>query len=249
MKLFDRGSKSPPDPQPAQDGSVTSSTETAPREVVPGLRATAAGDAELASGANGLGADSGEQPGVNLASQPEDEERAGWWLVTRRIVGWLSTILMIFLLFLAWPLAWGGLFSYTVVAGNSMEPKYHTGDVVMTMERSDYQVGEIIVYTVSFGDKSGAVVHRIVEELPDGSFKTQGDNNDFIDPWVAEPDNIRGEVIGVFAQGYRLISVIRSPLFWIIPIGVLVAYFLWPAAVPEEEPVDDEGIEPEPPEE
>ncbi len=206
-------------------------TDETPEEFVPGLKATA-----------------DERPDVYADSHSEDEGRTGWWLATRRIVGWLSTILMILLLFLAWPLAWGGLFSYTVVAGNSMEPKFHTGDVVMTLERSEYQVGEVIVYTVTFGDKSGAVIHRIVEALPDGGFKTKGDNNDFIDPWVAQPDDIRGEVIGMFAQGYRVISLIRSPLFWIIPIGVMVAYFLWPEPVPEI-PAEGEGVEPEPPEE
>ncbi|MGV1037753.1 MAG: signal peptidase I [Candidatus Nanopelagicales bacterium] len=249
MRLFGRGSNPPP---AAQGGTVIGATAMAPGELVPGLKAPAAdaaGDAVLASAAYGLSAVSGEYPSVNAHGHSEVEGRSGWWLVTRRIVGWVSTILMILLLFLAWPLAWGGLFSYTVVAGSSMEPKFHTGDVVMTMERSEYQIGEIIVYTVTFGDKSGAVIHRIVAKVPDGGFKTQGDNNNFVDPWVAEPDNIRGEVIGLFPQGYRLIGLIRSPLFWIIPIGVLVAYFLWPAPVPEEDPVDDEGVEPEPPEE
>lgn len=170
------------------------------------------------------------------------EEESGWWLTTRRIAGWFSTLLMVLLLVFAWPLAWGGVFSYTVVAGHSMEPKYHTGDLVMTLKRSEYKVGEIIVYTVTFGGKTGAIVHRVVEKLPDGSYKTKGDNNDFVDPWVAKPDTIRGEVIAMFPQAYRVIGIIRSPIFWIIPIGIMVTYFLWPAPEPKvAEALDENG--------
>ncbi len=191
-----------------------------------------------------IGDGSSEDLGQNPNAQAEQDEKAGWWLITRRVIGWISTILMIALLFLAWPLAWGGLFSYTVVSGNSMEPTYQTGDVVMTYRTSDYQVGEIIVYTVTFDDKTGAIIHRIIEVLPDGTYRTKGDNNDFADPWVAEPQNIRGEVIAVFPQAYKVIGLIRSPLFWILPIGVMVAFFLWPAPAAAIPP-DGEGGEPE----
>lgn len=202
------------------------------------------------SEAGGLGSvgliEASEQIGTEPATPlTEDKSKPnGWWHTTRRVTGWISTIFMIVLLFLAWPLAWGGLFSYTIVSGNSMEPTYHTGDVVMTYRTSEYQVGEIIVYTVTFDDKTGAIIHRIIEALPNGTYKTKGDNNSFVDPWVADPENIRGEVIAVFPQAYKVIALIRSPLFWIIPIGVMVGYFLWPAPVPEIA-TDDEDGEPE----
>ena len=209
-----------------------------------GSETGALGSVGLIEASEQIGAAQANEPDPGPAPPTVEHSRSGWWFTIRRIIGWFSTIFMIALLFLAWPLAWGGLFSYTIVSGNSMEPEYHTGDVVMTYRTSEYKVGDIIVYTVTFDDKSGAIIHRITEVLPDGGYKTQGDNNDFVDPWVAEPQNIRGEVIAVFPQAYKAIALIRSPLFWILPIGVMVAYFLWPAPVPEIA-TDDEDGEPE----
>lgn len=205
-----------------------------------GSEAGGLGSVGLTEASEQIGPPSADEHAPAPNALPEAEPTSNWWLTTRRILGWLSTILMLAILFLAWPLAWGGLFSYTVVSGNSMEPTYHTGDVVMTYRTSDYQVGDVIVYTVTLDDKTGAIVHRIIEVLPDGTYKTKGDNNGFADPWVAEPQNIRGEVIAMFPQAYKVIGIIRSPLFWIIPIGVMVAFFLWPAPAPEIPP-DGEG--------
>lgn len=120
--------------------------------------------------------------GVATDPQSEHETKSNWRFTTRRGMRWLSTILMIVILFLAWPLARGGLFSYTGVSGESMEPTYHTGDVAMTIKRSEYQVGDIIVYTVTFEDKVGATVHRVIEALPDGDYRTQSDSNEVVDP-------------------------------------------------------------------
>ena len=156
-----------------------------------------------------------------------------WLVITRRILGWVTTLIFIAVLVLAWPLAWGGKFSWTVVSGKSMEPTLYQYDLVTTFRTDDYQVGDIIVYKANFDEKSGLVVHRIVKINPDGTYVTKGDNNNFIDPWVAQPDNIRGEVIWVFPSAAKYVLLIRSPLFWILPLAIMVTWFLWPAKVEE----------------
>lgn len=174
--------------------------------------------------------------------------RPAWLVTTSKITGWVLTVVFVCVLVLAWPLAWGGRFSWTVVSGISMEPTFYTGDLTLAYKTNDYEVGDIIVYTVTFDDKTGAIIHRVVEVLPSGGYKTKGDNNDFIDPWVAQPQNIRGEVIQSFSGAAKYVGLLRSPLFWIIPIGLMVTWFFWPS--PEEPiPPEDEDVDPEQPEE
>lgn len=173
------------------------------------------------------------------------DESAGapspWFRTIRKIASWSLTAVFVGVLILAWPPAWGGKFSWTAVSGISMEQTFYNGDLVLSFSNDDYTVGDVIVYTVTFDDTTGAVIHRIVEVLPNGDYKTKGDNNDFIDPWVASPQNVRGEVIVVFPGAAKYVGLIRSPLFWIIPIGVMVAWFFWPAPELETPPGDDDA--------
>jgi signal peptidase I len=89
------------------------------------------------------------------------------------------------------PAQLGGPTSYSVLSGNSMEPRLERGDLVLVRTQSSYSVGEVVLYQ---DNESGArVLHRIIAER-DGHFVTKGDNNDFIDPVHPTP----GEVVGKF---------------------------------------------------
>jgi signal peptidase I len=95
-----------------------------------------------------------------------------------------------------------------LVSGASMEPSLFLGDIVFTrsVAPASLRPGDVIRFRS--GDVS--VLHRVVsvEQTPAGLvFKTQGDNNNFVDPPVAAAD-VEGRV------------VFRVPKLGLIPIAL-----------------------------
>src|SRR5438034_11407927 len=76
------------------------------------------------------------------------------------------------------PQALGGNAGYVLVSGQSMEPRYHTGDMVLVERHSSYRVGEVIAYRVPKGDPMAGsqVIHRIIGGDGVHGFGRQGDN-------------------------------------------------------------------------
>lgn len=114
-------------------------------------------------------------------------------LHTRRespIVAVLLCVVLAGLWFFFAPVQFGGKTSYVVVNGNSMEPKFHKGDLALVRKSNSYNVGEIVVYR---HPTIGPVIHRIIGK--DGDHYTfKGDNNNFVDPY--QPT--QSELIGAF---------------------------------------------------
>ena len=46
------------------------------------------------------------------------------------------------------PESLGGRAAYVLVSGQSMEPRYHTGDLVLVQRHAGYHVGQVIAYRV-----------------------------------------------------------------------------------------------------
>lgn len=82
-----------------------------------------------------------------------------------------------------------GRVAYEVTEGSSMEPTYHSGDVVVTARTGSYRVGDIVAYKNK--NESSVVLHRITGGDAAG-FVLKGDNNQSNDP--TKP--AAGEVIG-----------------------------------------------------
>ena len=87
------------------------------------------------------------------------------------------------------PVALGGPVQYVIVEGQSMEPTFHSGDLVLIRQHDEYEVGDI----VSFKTPIGMVIHRVVDGSTEDGFVTQGDNNNVVDPWRSDPSAIAGE--------------------------------------------------------
>src|SRR3712207_9285435 len=66
--------------------------------------------------------------------------------------------------------------SPTLVTSGSMQPLVAPGDVVMIRPVEDDELAANTVVLYARPD-TGRVLHRIVEELPDGRFITRGDDN------------------------------------------------------------------------
>ena len=107
---------------------------------------------------------------------------------------------------------------YNVETG-SMEDKIHTGDYILLLRKSDYQIGDIVTYNT----KGYFVTHRIVK-MEDGKVITKGDANNVEDEGISE-EQIEGKVIycgGIlnFVINYKFVIIA-----FLIGLYLLSCYF------------------------
>jgi signal peptidase len=155
---------------------------------------------------------------------------------TRRVVAVLTDLVLVACLLTFAFLAVGphvlGYRTSTMLTG-SMEPGISPGDVVVTTAKptSEVEVGDVLTYHIPVEDHR-VETHRVVEVLHhrDGSvaIRTQGDNNDDVDPWTAtlQGDEV-WEMRAVVPKLGSVIRVLRSPavqhgIFWMAFGGMLV---------------------------
>lgn len=144
----------------------------------------------------------------------------------RRRIVWLCLAMGLVAL---WPARLGGSTSFVAVHGRSMEPTYHSGDLLLVRGGAP-EVGEVVVYRMSDGLAKGAnVVHRVVGVRDDGRLVMQGDANDFPD----EQAPARGEVVGapiVNLGPWPLRMIGFVPLAAALVVCVAIGWFIWPPA-------------------
>ncbi len=103
----------------------------------------------------------------------------------------------------------GGQASYVMVNGISMEPGYHTGDLVIVRKAQTYQVGDVVTYRDA---KMGAyVIHRIIG-IEQGQFIIKGDNNSWIDAYHPSHAEIVGKQWIYAPKAGRAMQWLRSPI-------------------------------------
>lgn len=145
-----------------------------------------------------------------------------------------SAFVLILIVIALWPANLGGVTGFTVVQGQSMEPTYVTGDVVMTVQRPSYDVGDVVSYVVPEGQpgEGGRVIHRITENIgtdTDPQYVTQGDNNAELDPWIIAPKDIVGNALGHIPGLGRVLGANSYPLIIAGAAAIIVLIFLWPS--------------------
>jgi signal peptidase len=123
---------------------------------------------------------------------------------------------------LAWfvwlrPISVGGDASYIVVKGTSMEPTYHSGDLVIAHQGGTYHRGDIIAFRAGgrFNDPA-IVIHRIVGGNATQGFVTQGDNRDRTDPWRPKSANVVGRASFSVPYAGRIAETVRQP--WAVAV-------------------------------
>ena len=73
---------------------------------------------------------------------------------------WLALMVAIWISFA--PIQAGGQATFVIIAGQSMEPNFHYGDLVIVHKVADYQVGDVVAYDNADIDRY--VIHRIIDE-------------------------------------------------------------------------------------
>jgi signal peptidase I len=111
----------------------------------------------------------------------------------------------------------GGSTSYAVIAGTSMEPHLHRGDLVLARGQGSYAVGDAVVYRSS--DLGRSVLHRVIaREGPRFVFK--GDNNTFVDPVRPEQHDLVGRLWIRVPRAGGWLEWLRAPLHAAILVGL-----------------------------
>lgn len=160
----------------------------------------------------------------------------------RRLVDLGSTVALLAVWWiLLSPVAVGGKTSFVVVQGQSMEPWYSTGDLVVARAASEYRVDDVVVFRSS--DQRRYIIHRIVGGDDAGGWTTRGDGNNRDDGWTVPDDAIIGrEVLVIPRVASAITAVQESPLRFAAIVGTAVAMLmLLPASTGEQRngrPVD-----------
>ena len=80
-----------------------------------------------------------------------------------------------------------------MVDGHSMEPLLHQGDLVIARRARSYALGDLVVTRVAASKGVHShVIHRLVSGDAESGWKTQGDSDSWIDPWVVPQTAITG---------------------------------------------------------
>jgi len=141
------------------------------------------------------------------------------WRKTQPIIGWVFFAL----LGLGWwltlaPTNLGGPATFVLVAGHSMQPKLHTGDLAVATKQAGYEVGDLIVLELG----GGRIIHRLHQRAADGTWITKGDNNTYVDPLTTKTNDILGKyrffipqagaALGWVRQNPLLFAALTAPL-------------------------------------
>jgi signal peptidase I len=97
--------------------------------------------------------------------------------------------------------------SPTLVTSGSMQPLVAPGDVVMVRPVQPHELvaNSVVLFERADGER---VLHRIVEELPDGTFRTQGDANESPDSEILHIEQVRGSAV-------LAVPFIGRPALWL----------------------------------
>lgn len=119
----------------------------------------------------------------------------------------LASLAIVWILFA--PSKIGGQTSYVIINGNSMEPGFHRGDLVLVKTALEYRKGDVVAYLDA---KMGAYVfHRIIATKRE-RFILQGDNNSWLDDYQPTHNEIVGKLWLHVPKMGKTVEWLRAPL-------------------------------------
>lgn len=122
------------------------------------------------------------------------------------------------------PFSLGGPAVYIIVAGSSMEPALHSGDLTVMQRHNIYAQGDIVAFMV----RDSIVTHRIVGGTATEGYIVQGDNKEAPDQWRPTADQILGRMWLHVPHVGRYLLILRQPWVFAIVVGALACLLLFP---------------------
>lgn len=117
-------------------------------------------------------------------------------------------------------------YRFYIIMSGSMEPEIKTGDMIITKECNNYEIGDVI----AFKNTGLVTAHRIVEKLSeDGEelFRTKGDNNNTVDRELVRKEQIRGKTINTIPKvGTAVLYLKTHWIILVLLIGVIIIIYL-----------------------
>ena len=132
------------------------------------------------------------------------------------------------------PVTLGGNAAFVIVHGQSMQPQYSSGDLVVARTASEYRIDDVVVFRAP--DRRGYVIHRIVGGDASTGWTTRGDGNTRSDRWTVPDEAIVGREWLVIPRIARSVATVqRSPIRFAAAVGIAVtSLMLLVAPGPEE---------------
>ncbi len=134
----------------------------------------------------------------------------------------MNTLLSLFLSLISWmilaPTQLGGSVTYVIVDGNSMEAKFHRGDLILLRKAPTYQVGDAVTYQNA--EMGRYVFHRIIDLNLD-RFVLQGDNNAWLDSYQPTQEEIVGKLWMHLPRVGKAVEWLRLPINMALAVGLL----------------------------
>jgi signal peptidase len=151
----------------------------------------------------------------------------------------LVLAVVLFWAFVLRPVSLGGPAGYVLVSGASMNPLYHTGDLVLVEHRSSYKVGDIVAYHVPKGDPmAGAqVIHRIIGGNAAKGWIVQGDNRSAPDVWRPHDADIVGSAALHIPNAVVVLQWLRSPVL----MALIAACFVFVRVIGRDDDESGDG--------
>ena len=116
------------------------------------------------------------------------------------------------------PMQVGGQATYVIVNGNSMEPDFHLGDLIIVRSEPVYRIGDEVVYQNS--DLGGSVFHRIID-LELDRYTLKGDNNNWVDAYQPTQEEVTGKLWAHLPKFGKYIQLMRQPIVMALIAGAL----------------------------
>lgn len=144
-------------------------------------------------------------------------------LNTKTLIAAAGFLIVLLLWIIFAPVQIGGNAFYVIVNGNSMEPGFYKGDLVVLRTETDYQVGDIVAYKYP---QLGNVFHRIVE-IKGNAYFLKGDHNSWIDSYQPSKNEIIAKYWFVIRKAGTLIATFKSPWVLALLAGIILLIMGW----------------------